>query len=49
MQRVVRHHTFDDVANDELEHDAARVVRPFKGLCHGGHMKDAIGVRIGQM
>ena len=46
---MARHHTFDDVVNDELDCDAARVIRPFEGLCHDSHMIGVQGVRIGRI
>ena len=43
---MARHHTFDDVVDDELDFVAARVFRPFNGLCHDSHVLDSRGVRI---
>lgn len=46
---MARHHTFDDVVNDELDYLAARVLGPIEGLCHDSRMLDHIGVRIGHV
>jgi hypothetical protein len=46
---MARHHTFDDVIDDELDYLTARVSRPFDGLCHDSHISKAHGIRIGHI